>query len=110
MITLWRNSVGELKCSEWETQKEGFVESNESFEAVMKVTVGLSRYSSGGTTKLFFDGARSQVRSITDERKKEMLDQRNFNGILTEGGGSIPVVATEEDSVVAVPTEDEISI
>jgi len=110
MITLWRNSVGELKRSEWETQKEGFVESNESFEAVMKVTVGLSRYSSGGTTKLFFDGARSQVRSITDERKKEMIDQRNFNGILTEGGGSIPVVATEEDSVVAVPTEDEISI
>jgi hypothetical protein len=39
-----------------------------------------------------------------------MIDQRNFNGILTEGGGSIPVVATEEDSVVAVPTEDEISV
>jgi hypothetical protein len=91
MITLWRSVVGELKRSEWETQQEGFQECNESFEPVMKVTVGLSRYSSGGSRKLFYDGARSQVRSITDEKKAAM--KPNFNGIVTESGHKIP---TEE--------------
>ena len=91
MITLWRATVGEQKRSEWETQQQGFEESYESFEPIMRVTVGLSRYSSGGTTKLYFDGARSQVRSITDEKKATM--KSNFNGIVTESGHKIP---TEE--------------
>jgi hypothetical protein len=110
MITLWRAVVGELKKSEWETQKEGFTESAESFEPVMKVTVGLSRYSSGGSTSLFYDGARSQVRSLTDEKKKTMTDQRNFNGILNENGTTTPVVPTEESPTYALPQEADITI
>ena len=110
MITLWRAVVGELKKSEWETQKEGFEESEESFEPIMKTTVGLSRYSAGGTTKLFYDGARSQVRSITDENKKTMTDKRNFNGILMEDGSTKPVVPTEATKIHVVPTEGDITI
>jgi hypothetical protein len=110
MCTLWRAVVGELKKSEWETQKEGFQESAESFEPIMKVTVGLSRYSSGGSTKLFYDGARSQVRSLTQEKKQGMVDQRNFNGILIEGGGNTPVIPVEDEAVHVVPTEESITI
>ena len=101
MITLWRSVVGELKKSEWETQQQGFEESNESFEPIMKVTVGLSRYSAGGSTKLFYDGARSQVRSIKDEQKAVM--KPNFNGIVTESGTIVRSSAT-------VQTEAEVKI
>jgi hypothetical protein len=103
MITLWRSVVGELKKSEWETQQQGFEESNESFEPIMKVTVGLSRYSAGGSTKLFYDGARSQVRSIKDEQKAVM--KPNFNGIVTESGATVSV-QTEAETPHEVPKED----
>jgi hypothetical protein len=104
MITLWRSVVGELKKSEWETQQQGFEESNESFEPVMKVTVGLTRYSAGGSTRLFYDGARSQVRSLKDEQKAAMKPKGNYNGIVTESGAII-TVQTEAEEVQAVPTE-----
>ena len=105
MITLWRSVVGELKKSEWETQQQGFEESTESFEPVMKVTVGLSRYSSGGSTKLFYDGARSQVRSITDSQKQSMTPQKNYNGIVYEGGNTQRVAPIESEAQRDVPTE-----
>jgi 5S rRNA maturation endonuclease (ribonuclease M5) len=104
MVTLWRSVVGELKKSEWETQQQGFEETNQSFEPIMKVTVGLSRYSAGGSTKLYYDGARSQVRSLKDEQKAEMGPKQNFNGIVTESGTVIPV-QTEAPTAHEVPTE-----
>ena len=111
MVTLWRNSVGEMKRSEWETQQEGFTESTESFDPCMKVTVGLSRYSSGGTTKLFFDGARSQVRSFNDSQKTAMKPPTSLPGgyIQMEGGG-YQAVTMEEPQAVSIPTEGEITI
>jgi hypothetical protein len=110
MITLWRSVVGEMKKSEWETQQAGFEESAESFAPIMKVTVGLSRYSAGGTTQLFYDGARSQVRSIDDNQKKIMVPQKNYNGIVMEGGGTKPVIPTDDTPVADVPVEGPISI
>jgi hypothetical protein len=95
-ITLWRAVVGEQKQSEWQTQQAGFEESYESFEPIMRVAVGLSRYSAGGTTRLFYDGARSQVRSLTEERKISMTPQRAFNGIITEGDEVQKALPTEE--------------
>src|SRR5271157_6217739 len=112
MITLWRAVVGEHKKSEWETQQAGFEESAESFEPVMKVTVGLSRYSAGGTTKLFYDGARSQVRSLNTTQKDAMKPMANLpNGsIPMEGGGSLSIIPTENLAPATVPTESEIKI
>jgi replicative DNA helicase len=110
MITLWRSAVGELKKSEWETKQQGFEETAESFEPVMKITVGLSRYSSGGSTKLFYDGARSQVRSLKTEQKKALNEQRDFNGLITEGGGQQRVIPTENSPVARVVTEPDIQI
>ncbi len=110
MITLWRSVVGELKKSEWETQQAGFEESNESFEPVMKVTVGLSRYSSGGSTKLFYDGARSQVRSLNPEQKKSMSPVLPpTGGIPLEGGGTQSVIPTD-NTQTEIPTEGEITL
>ena len=107
MVTLWRAVVGEQKKSEWEAQQEGFEETYESFSPVMRVAVGLSRYSAGGTTKLFYDGARSQVRSLPESQK--VAPQKNFNGIIMEGGGTQQVIPTEETTTV-IPTEDGVQI
>jgi replicative DNA helicase len=112
MITIWRSVVGEQRKSEWDTQKEGYVESTESFEPVMKVTVGLSRYSSGGTCKLWFDGARSQVRSLTDEKKASMKNTSTTNAseIIMENGTTIPVIPTEAAPTYAIASEGDPSI
>lgn len=105
MVTLWRSVVGELKKSEWETQQAGFEDIKVSFEPVMKVTVGLSRYSAGGSTSLWYDGARSQVRSLDDSQKKDMTPKKNFNGIVREGDEQ-QTVAIEEIATHVVPTEE----
>ena len=112
MITLWRAVVGEMKKSEWETQNEGFTENETSFEPVMKVTVGLSRYSAGGSTKLWYDGARSQVRSLRDDQKTSMKPPPVLptGSIPMEGGGSKEIIPTEEPAQAVIPTEGEISI
>lgn len=110
MITLWRAVVGEQKKSEWETQQAGFQESYASFEPIMKVSVGLSRYSAGGTTKLFYDGARSQVRSIEESQKKAMTPLALPQGSIPMEGGGFQAVTMEEPQVVVVPTEGDIQI
>ena len=110
MITLWRAVVGEQKKSEWETQQAGFEESYASFEPIMKVSVGLSRYSAGGTTKLFYDGARSQVRSIEESQKKAMTPLALPQGSIPMENGGFQAVTMEEPQVHAVPTEGDITI
>jgi hypothetical protein len=112
MMTAWRAVVGELKKSEWETQKEGFQESEESFEPIMKLTVGLSRYSTGGSTSLFYDGARSQVRSLTDEKKASMKNTSTTNAseIIMENGTTVPVIPTEVAPTYAIASESDPSI
>lgn len=112
MITLWRSVVGELKKSEWETQNAGFEEATESFEPIMKVTVGLSRYSSGGFTKLFYDGARCQVRSLREDQKEAMKPPPTLPAgyIPREGEEILKAVPTEITTVPKVETEEDIAI
>lgn len=110
MMTLWRSVVGEQKRSEWETQQAGFEESYTSFDPIMRVSVGLSRYSAGGTTKLFFDGARSQVRSLKEEQKAAMTPERLPQGSIPLEGGGYHKVATEEPQANVIPTEGDITI
>ena len=112
MITLWRAVVGEMKKSEWETKQEGFVENETSFEPIMKVTVGLSRYSGGGSTKLFYDGARSQVRSLRDDQKAAMkpIVLPSGGSIPVEGGENKPIIPQENLPVDEIPMEGDINI
>jgi replicative DNA helicase len=105
-ITMWRRVVGELKKSEWETQQEGYVETAESFDPITKITVGLSRYSSGGSCKLYFDGARSQIRSIPNEQKAGMKQNVEYNKVIPlEGGGTLNVIPTETQPTRTIATE-----
>jgi twinkle protein len=93
LATLWRRSTGVATKSAYEEEGEGYSESEESFDSRMRVTVGLSRYSSGGHCDLFFDGARSRVRSYDAAQKMNL--QQNFNSI-------IPM---EKETGIVAPTE-----
>lgn len=92
LITLWRSSTGDIKKSQWE-KESGVSEGSESFEPKMRASVALSRYSSGGHCTLYFDGARSQVRSFDDTAKPTI--NQNYNAIIIEEGpdaGTVKVI------------------
>lgn len=94
LITLFRSNLNEMKKSQWE--KAGDTSGKESFDPKTKTSVELSRYSSGGHTVLFFDGARSQVREYDHNQKSAMAEaaKQNYNTIITQEGpeaGTVPV-------------------
>jgi KaiC/GvpD/RAD55 family RecA-like ATPase len=93
MITMWRKVVGEMKKSEYEEESEGFKETDISFEPKTKLTVGLSRYSAGGSCYVFCDGARSQFRSYKEEEKAQLnANLQKFNNLIPmESGAQVPV-------------------
>ena len=96
MITMWRKVVGEMKKSEYDEEAVGFKETDVSFEPKTKLTVGLSRYSAGGSCYVLCDGARSTFRSYTTEEKGKLNSNlQTFNNTIPmEGGASIPVIGT----------------
>ena len=96
MITMWRKVVGEMKKSEYDEEAVGFKETDVSFEPKTKLTVGLSRYSAGGSCYVLCDGARSTFRSYTPEEKGKLNSNlQTFNNTIPmEGGASIPVTGT----------------
>src|SRR5208337_3079163 len=79
MITLHRTRLGEIKAGDWEIAQ--FMETEASFDPKMLVTVGLSRYSCGGSCTLEFLGSMSQVVEYNAARKATMQAQApNTNG------------------------------
>ena len=98
MLTMWRSVIGEMKKSEYEEEAVGFAETTQSFDPKTKFTVGLSRYSSGGSCYLFYDGARSQLRSYSDEQKAQL------NANMAQYNGLIPM--EKPTTAVKLPTEN----
>ena len=95
MITMWRSVLGEMKKSEYEEESVGFAETVQSFDPKTKLTVGLSRYSSGGSCYVYCDGARSQFRSYSEEQKAQLnANLQKFNGIIPMENTQVPVATT----------------
>ena len=61
MPILNRHRIGEVDKGTFDTG--AFIQSESTFGPEMLVTAGLSRYSAGGTTTVYFDGATSTVSS-----------------------------------------------
>ena len=70
MITLHRNRKQELTQEQFD--KLQHVESDGAFESGMVVTVGLSRYSQGGSTTLEYYGAQSTITERNEEMKAKI--------------------------------------
>jgi KaiC/GvpD/RAD55 family RecA-like ATPase len=89
MITMWRKVVGEMKKSEYDEEATGFKETDISFEPKTKLTVGLSRYSAGGSCYVLCDGARSTFRSYREDEKAALnANLQHFNSVVP---GQLPM-------------------
>jgi hypothetical protein len=98
MITMWRSVVCEMKKSEYEEAAIGFKETDTSFDPKTKLTVGLSRYSAGGSCYVLCDGARSTFRSYNEEEKSRLnTNLQKFNSVIPmENGQQVPVIPISE--------------
>lgn len=98
MILMWRSVLGEMKKSEYDEQATGFAETTQSFDPKTKLTVGLSRYSSGGSCYVYCDGAKSTFRSYSEEEKSKLnTNLQKFNGVIPmENNTVIPVMPIAE--------------
>jgi hypothetical protein len=79
-LLMWRKVIGTKTQSAYDAEIKEQEESSEVFDSLTRITVALSRYSSGGKCWLTFDGARSQVRSQEPIQKATV--QPSFNSIL----------------------------
>ena len=77
MLILNRHRIGDVDKAVFD--KGGFVQSDSTFAPEMLVTAGLSRYSSGGATTVYFDGATSTIYALTEGKIKAMNDQAGAN-------------------------------
>jgi len=63
-------------------QSGGFAESNVTFAPETLVTCAISRYSAGGETQVWCDGATSTFSKLNEGKVKAMIASSNGNGIL----------------------------
>lgn len=76
-ITLHRDRIEQGSLDEF--QSVGYVQGEGTFSPKMVVTVGLSRYSAGGHTTLYYDGARCQISEIPATEITNLITQANKN-------------------------------
>lgn len=91
-LLMWRKVIGTKTQSAYDEETKEQEESSEVFDSLTRITVALSRYSSGGKCWLTFDGAKSQVRSQDPIQKVPM--QSSFNNMLPMENGNVVPVAT----------------
>jgi replicative DNA helicase/5S rRNA maturation endonuclease (ribonuclease M5) len=91
-LLMWRKVIGTKTQSAYDEETKEQEESSEVFDSLTRITVALSRYSSGGKCWLTFDGAKSQVRSQDPIQKVPM--QSSFNNMLPMENGTTVSVAT----------------
>jgi len=106
-ITLHRQRLGEIKKNDWDVA--GIIETEASFAPKMLVTVGLSRYSCGGSCTLEFLGASSQVVEYNPARQAAMKAQApSTNGYaLPTETLALPSTAGPEQAITTdLPGED----
>jgi replicative DNA helicase len=77
MLILNRHRIGEVDKGTFDTG--AFIQSDSTFGPEMLVTAGLSRYSAGGTTTVYFDGATSTVYQLTEGKIKAMNTKATAN-------------------------------
>ena len=109
MVTLHRNRKAELTQEQFDQLQH--IESNGAFESGMVVTVGLSRYSQGGSTTLEYDGARSTITERNEAMKikiKQSTEDTPNQGdkIAALKAAITPALSTpKQDAAPATPTQ-----
>ena len=96
MLILERHRVGEIDKETFD--KGGFIQTDSTFGPEMLITAGLSRYSAGGATTVYFDGATSTVYALTEGKIKAMKEQATGNvGYAAQAAAiNLPLQALQE--------------
>ncbi len=105
-ITIHRPRVSNDADAKRQFELGATTESKESFSPRMLLTVGLSRYSSGGQCELQFDGATSSVRE-TDDAQRLLIAAMASQGVghaaqLQAMGITPTTTTTEEDEAITI--------
>lgn len=95
-----RNRVGEISKDVF--AQGAYIKTEGVYGPEMLVTVGLTRYSSGGTITLYYNGATSTVHSLTEGKIAAMQDnyQKQSAGILQSGLDSLKQIMSQDKSIV----------
>lgn len=102
-ILLWRKSLAVKKMSAYDQEAESTEDQNEIFDPKMKVTVSLSRYSSGGYCWMKFEGACSRVSPWVEEKPKVI--QENFNNLVPSEKPQYMNLPGEKQQATSLPME-----
>lgn len=70
MLVLHRNAIGE--ASKEEVDKGVLIETKETFAPEMLVSVGISRYSAGGSKQVYYSGATSTIMPLAEGHMQAM--------------------------------------
>lgn len=72
-VMLVLNRIKKDEISKDMLEKGSLIETEGTFKPEMIITAGLSRYSAGGTTTVYFDGSTSTVKPLTSGKISSML-------------------------------------
>lgn len=103
MITIHRERLDQGSLEEF--QAVGYVQGEGNFSPKMKLSVGLSRYSVGGYTTLWYDGARSLVRECTPEEISNIYKTGASGQVGYEAQLRSLGIKTRQPAVQEVPSE-----
>jgi hypothetical protein len=101
-LVLNRNRIGGIDKNTF--QSGAFVESNATFSPETLVTCALSRYSAGGETQVWFDGATSTFSKLNEGKVKSMKESVG-NGILKGATTPTPTVMPLDALKAAISPE-----
>ena len=96
LLILNRLRIGSIDKNTFQTG--GLVESNVTFAPETLVTAALSRYSAGGETQLWFDGATSTFSKLNEGKVKSMMTSTG-NGVLKGIAEAIQADTTGNEDV-----------
>jgi len=103
MLILNRNKIGEVTKDAFESG--AFINTDGSFGPEMLVSVGLSRYSAGGSVTLYYDGATSTIHSLTEGKIAAMEAKTKVGYAQQSKDMNLPLTALQ-----SATTEDDIVI
>jgi len=109
MLVINRNKVGEISKETF--AQGGFIQTDGSFSPEMLISAGLSRYSAGGTTTVYFNGATSTVCKLTEGKIAAMTANTGNVGYEKQAAAlNLPLKALQDqlDSTKAVTPENSL--
>lgn len=104
-LILNRNRVGGINKETFAAG--GYVESHVTYSPEMLVTCAISRYSAGGETQVWYDGATSTIAKLNEGKIKSMMAITAGGGVMKQASTAIGTTMPLDALKAAVGQSDE---